>query len=34
MEGIADSYCYNSSTGTVYYAGQNTPYYGKANIND
>ena len=31
---MADMYAYNSSTGEVYYAGVNTPYYGKTNIND
>lgn len=31
---MADMYAYNSSTGEVYYAGINTPYYGKTNIND
>lgn len=34
MDGIADSYAYNATTGVVYYAGINTPYYGKTNIND
>lgn len=34
MDGIADSYAYNATTGKVYYAGKNTPYYRKANIND
>lgn len=31
---MADMYAYNSTTGQVYYAGINTPYYGKTNIND
>ena len=31
---LADMYGYNSQTGEVYYAGINTPYYGKTNIND
>jgi hypothetical protein len=30
---MADMYAYNSTTGQVYYAGINTPYYGKTNIN-
>lgn len=34
IDGLADSYCYNVTTGVVYYAGINTPYYGKTNIND
>lgn len=34
MDGLADSYAYNATTGKVYYAGKNTPYYGKTNIND
>lgn len=34
MEKMSDAYAYNSATGQVYYAGINTPYYGKANIND
>lgn len=34
MGGEADSYCYNQTTGQIYYAGINTPYYGKQNIND
>ena len=34
MDGEEDSYCYNETTGVVYYAGRNTPYYGKTNIND
>jgi hypothetical protein len=33
-DGMADMYAYNSATGQVYYAGKNTPYYGKTNIND
>lgn len=31
---IANSYCYYSDTGEVVFAGANTPYYGKSNIND
>ncbi len=31
---MADLYGYNDSTGDVYFAGINTPYYGKTNIND
>lgn len=31
---MADMYAYNSSTGQVYFAGKNTIYYGKKNIND
>ncbi len=31
---MADMYAYNSTTGQVYFAGVNTPYYGKTNIND
>lgn len=34
MEGIKDCYAYNSTTGVIYYAGINTLYYGKTNIND
>ena len=34
MDTEADVYCYNQTTGQVYYAGINTPYYGKQNIND
>lgn len=34
MEKMSDAYAYNSATGQVYYAGINTPYYGKTNIND
>ena len=34
IDGLADSYCYNATTGVIYYAGINTPYYGKTNIND
>ena len=30
----ADSYAYNQTTGVIYFAGINTPYYGKTNIND
>ena len=31
---MADLYAWNTSTGEVYFAGINTPYYGKTNIND
>lgn len=34
MEQMSGAYAYNSATGKVYYAGKNSPYYGKANIND
>lgn len=34
MEQMSGAYAYNSTTGQVYYAGVNTPYYGKTNIND
>lgn len=34
MENLAGVYAYNSATGQVFYAGINTPYYGKKNIND
>ena len=34
MEKMSGAYAYNSTTGQVYYAGVNTPYYGKKNIND
>ncbi len=34
MDGIKDCYAYNNTTGVIYYAGINTPYYGKTNIND
>ena len=34
MEQMSGAYAYNSTTGQVYYAGINTPYYGKTNIND
>ena len=34
MEKMSGAYAYNSTTGQVYYAGVNTPYYGKTNIND
>lgn len=34
MEKMSGAYAYNSATGQVYYAGINTPYYGKTNIND
>ena len=33
MEKMSGAYAYNSATGQVYYAGINTPYYGKTNIN-
>lgn len=33
MEQMSGAYAYNSATGQVYYAGINTPYYGKTNIN-
>jgi hypothetical protein len=28
------SYCYNGATGQIYYAGKDTPYYGKTNISE
>ena len=31
---MADLYAWNDTTGQVYFAGINTPYYGKTNIND
>ena len=31
---MADLYAWNDTTGEVYFAGINTPYYGKTNIND
>lgn len=34
LRNLAGSYCYNQTTGQVYYAGKDTPYYGKTNIND
>lgn len=34
MENLAGVYAYNSATGQVFYAGINTPYYGKTNINE
>ena len=34
MEQMSGAYAYNSATGQVYYAGKNSPYYGKTNIND
>ena len=34
IRNLAGSYCYNQTTGKVYYAGKDTPYYGKTNIND
>lgn len=32
--GAEESYAYINETGRVLFAGRNTPYYGKANIND
>ena len=34
MEQMSGAYAYNSTTGQVYYAGKDSPYYGKTNIND
>lgn len=34
MEKMSGAYAYNSTTGQVYYAGKDSPYYGKTNIND
>lgn len=34
MEKMSGAYAYNSSTGQVYYAGKDSPYYGKTSIND
>ncbi len=34
MEQMSGAYAYNSATGQVYYAGKDSPYYGKTNIND
>ena len=34
MEKMSGAYAYNSATGEVYYAGKDSPYYGKTNIND
>lgn len=34
MEKMSGAYAYNSATGKVYYAGKDSPYYGKTNIND
>ena len=34
MEQMSGAYAYNSATGEVYYAGKDSPYYGKTNIND
>ena len=31
---MSDLYAWNDTTGQVYFAGINTPYYGKTNIND
>ena len=31
---IADSYAYDEKTGQIFFAGQNTAYYGYININD
>lgn len=33
INGIDDSYAYDSSTGHIYFAGKNTKYYGLTNIN-
>ena len=34
MEKMSGAYAYNSATGEVYYAGKDSPYYGKTNVND
>lgn len=34
MENLSGVYAYNSTTGQIYYAGRDTEYYGKTNIND
>lgn len=34
MEKMSGAYAYNSDTGNIYYAGKDSPYYGKNNIND
>lgn len=34
VRNLAGSYCYNVTTGQIYWAGKDTPYYGKTNIND
>ena len=34
MDKLSECYAYNDATGEVYYAGKDTPYYGKTNIND
>lgn len=34
MEQMSGAYAYNSATGEVYYAGKDSPYYGKTNVND
>lgn len=34
MEQMSGAYAYNSATGKVYYAGKDSPYYGKTNVND
>lgn len=34
LENLSGVYAYNSSTGQIYYAGKDTQYYGKTNIND
>lgn len=34
MEQMSGAYAYNSATGKVYYAGKDSPYYGKTNINN
>lgn len=31
---LADSYMYDYTTGLIFFAGSNTPYYGKENVND
>ena len=34
MEKMSGAYAFNSATGEVYYAGKDSPYYGKTNVND
>jgi hypothetical protein len=34
MSKLSECYAYNTATGDIYYAGKDTPYYGKTNIND
>ena len=34
MDKLSQCYAYNDATGAVYFAGKDTPYYGKTNIND